>query len=140
MQELSYHIGILLSSYSQAINKQNNTTGSLFQQKTKAKCISEPGRKFQANWMEIILQPACTISIKIPGKQNLLNAWKIGSIRLSRYYIGEECNLKTNKSLLLSLADYDESTFYKDSYAVNRCRKNWKASGKAVGTLERPER
>ncbi len=41
MQELAYRIGILLSSYSQAINKQNKTTGSLFQQKTKAKILYE---------------------------------------------------------------------------------------------------
>ncbi len=41
MQELAYRIGILLSSYSQAINKQNKTTGSLFQQKTKAKILCE---------------------------------------------------------------------------------------------------
>src|SRR4051812_13701230 len=37
VQELSYRIGILLSSYAQAINKQNGTTGSLFQQRTKVK-------------------------------------------------------------------------------------------------------
>ena len=30
--ELSFRIGKLLSSYTQAINKQNKTTGSLFQQ------------------------------------------------------------------------------------------------------------
>ncbi len=41
IQELAYRIGILLSSYSQAINKQNKTTGSLFQQKTKAKHLVE---------------------------------------------------------------------------------------------------
>jgi putative transposase len=41
IQELSYRIGILLSSYSQAINKQNKTTGSLFQQRTKAKILCE---------------------------------------------------------------------------------------------------
>ncbi len=41
MQELAYRIGILLSSYAQAINKQNKTTGSLFQQKTKAKHLFE---------------------------------------------------------------------------------------------------
>lgn len=41
MQEFPYRIGILLSSYAQAINKQNNTTGSLFQQKTKAKLLYE---------------------------------------------------------------------------------------------------
>lgn len=29
------------SSYAQAINKQNNTSGSLFQQKTKAKALTE---------------------------------------------------------------------------------------------------
>jgi putative transposase len=34
MQEFAYRIGILLSSYTQAINKQNKTTGSMFQQKT----------------------------------------------------------------------------------------------------------
>ena len=41
MQEFPYRVGILLSSYSQAINKQNKTTGSLFQQKTKAKILME---------------------------------------------------------------------------------------------------
>lgn len=41
MQELAYRIGILLSSYSQAINKQNGSTGSLFQQKTKAKILTD---------------------------------------------------------------------------------------------------
>jgi len=41
MQEFPYRIGILLSSYSQAINKQNKTTGSRFQQKTKAKILIE---------------------------------------------------------------------------------------------------
>lgn len=47
MQEFVYRIGILLSSYSQAINKQNKTSGSLFQQKTKAKLLTESieGRK-----------------------------------------------------------------------------------------------
>ena len=41
MQEFPYRIGILLSSYSQAVNKQNKTTDSLFQQKTKAKILVE---------------------------------------------------------------------------------------------------
>jgi putative transposase len=33
---LNHSIGILLASYTRAINKQNNTSGSLFRQKTKA--------------------------------------------------------------------------------------------------------
>jgi putative transposase len=41
MQILSKAIGKTLSSYTQAINIQNNTTGNLFQKKTKAKCLTE---------------------------------------------------------------------------------------------------
>jgi len=42
----------LLSSYSQAINKQNSTTGSLFQQKTKAKILTEQIAGVQENYLE----------------------------------------------------------------------------------------
>jgi putative transposase len=52
MQELAYRIGILLSSYSQAINKQNKTTGSLFQQKTKAKILSEVNNGTRLSYFE----------------------------------------------------------------------------------------
>lgn len=52
MQEFAYRVGILLSSYSQAINKQNNTTGSLFQQKTKAKILSEQIEGILENYLE----------------------------------------------------------------------------------------
>lgn len=52
MQELAYGIGILLSSYSQAINKQNKTTGSLFQQKTKAKMLSETHNGSRLSYFE----------------------------------------------------------------------------------------
>ena len=41
IQALTYWIGIIQSSYAQAINKQNRTTGSLFQCKTKAKPLTE---------------------------------------------------------------------------------------------------
>ena len=41
LQLLSKTIGKTLSSYAQAINIQNNTTGNLFQKKTKAKCLTE---------------------------------------------------------------------------------------------------
>ncbi len=37
---LNQSIGILLASYTRAIQKQENITGSLFRQKTKAKCIT----------------------------------------------------------------------------------------------------
>jgi putative transposase len=40
-QSLNYSIGVMLSSYTKAINRQNNSTGSLFRQKTKAICLNE---------------------------------------------------------------------------------------------------
>jgi putative transposase len=36
-------IGILLRSYTRAINKQENMTGSLFRNPTKAECLNKPG-------------------------------------------------------------------------------------------------
>ena len=38
----NHSIGIMLSSYTRAINKQNNTSGSLFRDKTKAECLNCP--------------------------------------------------------------------------------------------------
>ena len=52
MQEFAYRVGIMLSSYSQAINKQNNTTGSLFQQKTKAKILAEVQNNNRISYLE----------------------------------------------------------------------------------------
>lgn len=37
----NHSIGIMLASYTRAINKQENRTGSLFRQKTKAICLNE---------------------------------------------------------------------------------------------------
>ncbi len=39
---LNKEIGILLASYTRAINKQKGTTGSLFRSKTKAECLNKP--------------------------------------------------------------------------------------------------
>lgn len=44
IQALSKTIGKTLSSYTQAINIQNKTTGNLFQKKTKAKLLTEEAR------------------------------------------------------------------------------------------------
>jgi len=40
MTQLSKSIAIMLRSYTRAIQKQENITGSLFRQKTKAKCLT----------------------------------------------------------------------------------------------------
>lgn len=53
---LSEGIRNLLQTYIKAINKQNNTTGSLFQQNTKAKCLSNGSNNYDH---------VCIIFIKI---------------------------------------------------------------------------
>jgi len=39
--ELNKSIGILLASYTRAINKQENSTGSVFRKETKAECLTK---------------------------------------------------------------------------------------------------
>jgi putative transposase len=78
MQELAYRLGQLQSSYAQAINKQNNTTGSLFQQKTKCKILTgeEEGKRvnYLANCLHYI-----HYNPKQAGLVNILSDWPYSS-------------------------------------------------------------
>lgn len=106
MQEIAYRIGVLLSSYSQAINKQNGTTGSLFQQKTKAKTVS--GEVYLVACLHYIHQN--------PWRAGLVNAledWKYSSFR---QYVDQETGLPCNLNLVVSLTGYEIAGFYKDRY------------------------
>jgi putative transposase len=120
LQELAYRIGILLSSYSQIINKQNRTTGSLFQQKTKAKSLFIPNalkKEGRIQQQDYIIN--CTHYIH-------QNAWKAGLVekiedwKYSSFpdYCGIRNGSMCNKSLLLELTGYDPHRFYKDSYEI----------------------
>ena len=121
MQEFAYQIGVLLSSYSQAINKQNSTTGSLFQQKTKAKCVYGQDASGGLKGYGSKTNPLITCLHYIhqnPWKAKLVNKiedWEYSSFR---EYMGGTTPLKCNKELLLEMAGYDGSNLYEDSYAV----------------------
>lgn len=116
MQELAYRIGILLSSYSQAINKQNHTTGSLFQQKTKARCIACPEDQLgSGNKKQYIITCMKYIHQK-PEKANLvqkLEDWENSSFR---HYTGMETLLPCNKILMEELTGLGEKDFYDECY------------------------
>ncbi len=99
MQEFAYRVGILLSSYSQAINKQNNTTGSLFQQKTKAKILSEKIEGKEENYLE-----NCFFYVhNNPGEAGLINC--LEEWRWSSYldYIDARKGTLCNKPLFFEL-------------------------------------
>lgn len=104
MQEFPYRVGILLSSYSQAINKQNGTTGSLFQQKTKAKILSGQFEGENINYIE-----SCFFYIHHnPVKANLvvsINDWKYSSWP---DYAGERNGTLCNKNIFFQCTGLTE--------------------------------
>ena len=119
MQKLPYRIGVLLSSYSQAINKENNTTGSLFQQKTKAKLLTyDQVHHFGPN-----SRPSYTVTCMHYIHQN---AWLAGLVQkiedwdYSSFpdYIGKRNGHLCNKELLYKLTGYDADHFHQDSYGA----------------------
>jgi putative transposase len=63
---LNHSIGILLASYTRAINIQENTTGSLFRQKTKAICLNEI-KGISSNWFT--LYGATFMNVQLPEFQ-----------------------------------------------------------------------
>ena len=116
MQEFAYQLGVLLSSYSQAINKQNGTTGSLFQQKTKAKVVT--GRDAQSGLNGNYLTTCTHYIHQNPWKAGLvkkLEDWRFSSFN---QYIGSDSYEMCNSGLLLSLTGFDMENFYEESYAV----------------------
>jgi len=92
---LSESIKTLLSSYSQAINRQNKSVGSLFQQNTKAKCLLGIEKDYDMACFNYIHQN--------PVKARLVKKmedWPYSSFSD------------------LQLLDLNEETFYNDSYMI----------------------
>lgn len=119
MQELAYRIGIMLSSYSQAINKQNHTIGSLFQQKTKAKCIGCPEDQ-SGNRKQYIV--TCMKYIhQNPKKANLVQKLEDWDYSSFRGYVGMDIKLPCNQKLMEKLTGFSERDFYVES---NGCIKD----------------
>lgn len=105
---LSANIGFLLSSYTQAINKQNHTTGSLFQQKTKAKEINNG-----------IYGTTCFhYNHQNPWKAGLVNKIEDWDYSSFKDYAGLRNGTLCNKQLAFDLLNLNKENFYKDSYGV----------------------
>jgi putative transposase len=115
VQELSYRIGVLLSSYSQAVNKQNKTIGSLFQQKTKSKEITTDREHRQPGSYLINAMHYCHQNPLRADLVKKLEDWPYSSFL-------DYCDLRKgqlcNRSLLMELTGYDLGEFYKDSYHI----------------------
>jgi putative transposase len=106
---LSEAFKILLSSYAHGINTQNATTGSLFQQNTKAKPLSE-SRLYDHNCFDYIHQN--------PIKANLVKKMEDWPYSSFRDYCGFTNKTLCNKQLAIQLLGLNMETFYKDSYRM----------------------
>ena len=107
---LTSAIGYLLSTYTQAINKQNNTTGSLFQQKTKAKEINR-----------LLYGTTCFhYNHQNPLRAGLVNKMEDWNFSSFKDYAGLRNGTLCNQTLAYELLNLNKETFYEDSYKVIR--------------------
>jgi len=108
INSLTDGVRVLLSSYTQGINRQQTRTGNLFQQKTKMKCINEGDQHYGYTAFQYIHQN--------PLKANLvkrLEDWEFSSFI---DYAGLRNGNLCNKELAISLLGLNMKTFLKDSY------------------------
>ena len=105
---LSESFRILLSTYTQGINKQNQTTGSLFQQNTKAKCLTTDN----TNYSEVAFHYVHQNAFKA-GLVKRIEDWPYSSFP---DYAGLRNGNLCNKELAFQLLNLNKQTFYRDSY------------------------
>jgi putative transposase len=109
---LSEGIRMLLSSYTLAINKQNDTTGSLFQQNTKAKSIAKEKHQHAVLCFHYIHQNP--MRAKLVKK---MEDWEYSSFRdYCSFRNGTLCN----QELAVNILGINKKTFYNDSYKIIR--------------------
>lgn len=124
MQILARKIGLLLSSYSQYVNHQNKTSGSLFQQKTKAKCISLLDTSIVMSTNQSPLNTSsCIFNCMHYIHQNPMKAGIVNKMEDWPYssfmdYAGIRNGSLCNKDLFWKITGYDDKRFYKDSYEI----------------------
>jgi hypothetical protein len=118
MQELPYRIGVMLSGYSQHMNRKRNTTGSYFQQKTKAISMSEemqrkscPGDRMAYITRQMHYHHQNPV---IAGLVQKMEEWPWSSFR---DYAGFRHGTLCNKQLLFDITGYKATTFYEESYS-----------------------
>jgi REP element-mobilizing transposase RayT len=109
---LSEGIRMLLSSYTQAINNQNNTFGSLFQQNTKAKAIAKDSNLYDLLCFHYIHQN--------PMRAKLVKKMEDWNYSSFKDYCGLRNGTLCNQQWAFQLLDLDKKTFYEDSYKMVR--------------------
>ncbi len=108
-QNLSKKFGLLLSSYSQGINKRRHRVGNLFQQRTKAKCLNLEFSKIDyliTCFLYIHQNPLET------GLTSNLEDWPYSSFI---EYLSKSNNGLCNQELTKEMINLDWNNFYEQS-------------------------
>ncbi len=117
------HFATLLRSYTRAINIQQNRSGSLFRQKTKAKSISEyesikrvngapPSRNNYAYFCFHYIH-------RNPAKAGLVKKMEDWEFSSFLDFAGLRNNQLCNKDLAFEITGLTSDSFYEDSYKWN---------------------
>ena len=118
---MSNAIAVLLRSYTRAINIQEGRTGSLFQQKTKAKCLNPPLRVWKnfptnADNYAFICLNYIHQNPMVAGLAKKMEDWEFSSFR---DYACMRSQTLCNKKRTFELIPYfEESNFYELSYQL----------------------
>ena len=100
----------LLSSYAQAINRQENRSGSLFRHKNKTKLLENGDENYPFICFHYIHQNPLTA-----GLVTKMEDWEFSSFR---DYIGIRNGTLCDKELAFELLDLSKDNFYEESYQV----------------------
>jgi len=112
VQTLPKKIGLMLSSYTQGINKQLNRTGSLFQPKTKAKALNDSVGKMDYLFLCFNYIHQNPVSAELVER---LEDWPYSSFREYCGYSDDRiCNIELAKELL----NLDWDNFREQSYCI----------------------
>ena len=123
VQVLSKQFGILLGSYTQAINRQQGRRGSLFAHKTKAKMLNEVYYPFSGSnrltgnpGYQLDYATACFLYIHqnpvIAGLSSKLEDWEFSSFR---DYAGLRNGKLVKRDLAFEFIELDSDAFYEQS-------------------------
>jgi len=104
LQVLSRAIGTVLSSYTQAINKEYGRKGSLFAHKTKAKILNDSEDDYAFNCFMYVHQ-----NPKLAELVNKIEDWEFSSFL---DYIGSRNGILIDKQMGLDIFQLDQNQIY----------------------------
>ncbi|MEJ7911959.1 MAG: hypothetical protein WKF70_02305 [Chitinophagaceae bacterium] len=110
MQHLTEGIRLLLSSYTKGLNKQRQTTGNLFQQKTRTKWVQGGNDDDATRMFRYIHQ--------LPLKSGFVASIEGYEFCSFPDYVGKRNGTLCNRPLAYELLHLNEATIYADAYQL----------------------